>query len=76
MSDIRRRIFRVVSGVRGSNAADVLRHARIVTDPEKLAYLNARVEAERNLNVKGEAARSERPTSGSKRSIASHKKQE
>jgi hypothetical protein len=43
------------------SSADPLRHARIVTDPEKLAYLNAEVEKRRaNSKANEDASRRER----------------
>jgi hypothetical protein len=38
---------------------DLLRHARIVTDPKKLAHLNAEV-AKRKASAEGEAGRARR----------------
>jgi hypothetical protein len=42
------------------SSADLLRHARIVTDPEKLAYLNAEVERRRANSKANEDAASRR----------------
>jgi hypothetical protein len=43
------------------SSADPLRHARIVTDPEKLAYLNAEVEKQKaNSKANEDASRRER----------------
>jgi hypothetical protein len=38
---------------------ELLRHAKIVTDPNKLEYLNARV-AERKTRIEGDALRARR----------------